>query len=281
MGCVSLFDYVDCFVIMVLFNVELVILFGCLVQLNVFLVDVFGFWLILLGEEVYVMLFMLVDWVECMLDLQYFIIVSDNSVCELMCYVWVVVDCGVCVCMFVDDLYSDGCDFVFLKFLLYKNIDVWLFNLFLGGWMLNVIWYLSGVVEFCCVNWCMYNKVFIVDNVLVVMGGCNFGVEYFMQNQIINFVDLDVLVVGLVVCQLLLVFDVYWNSEFFYLVQVLVFELSKVYLFELKEGNYLLLVMMFNCLEGLLQYIDVLIWLIDMGFGFVMLVFDQMILQFE
>lgn len=58
----------------------------------------------------------------------------------------------------------------------------------------------------------MHNKLFLVDNTVTIFGGRNIADEYFLQNGVANFVDLDVLAVGPVVPALSATFDTYWNS---------------------------------------------------------------------
>lgn len=69
----------------------------------------------------------------------------------------------------------------------------------------------------------MYNKSWIVDGCVVIVGGCNIGEEYFSVCIDVNFQDLDLLVVGFVVEQVNWIFDDYWNSEVVILVFVFVF----------------------------------------------------------
>lgn len=280
-GCASLPDHVDRPVTTALPNAESATSLGRLAQSNAPSADVSGFRLIPSGEEAYATLLTLADRAERTLDLQYFIIASDNSVRELMRHVRAAADRGVRVRMLVDDLHSDGRDLAFLKFSSHKNIDVRLFNPFPGGRMSNVTRYLSGAAEFRRVNRRMHNKAFIADNALAVTGGRNLGAEYFTQNQTTNFVDLDVLAAGPAVRQLSSAFDAYWNSEFSYPVQALAPEPSKAHPPEPKEGNYPPPVTMPNRPEGPPQHIDVPIRPIDMGSGSAKPASDQTISQLE
>ena len=240
---------------------------GRLAQTNAPSADVSGFRLIPSGEEAYATLLTLADRAERTLDLQYFIIESDNSVRELMRHVLAAAERGVRVRMLVDDLHSDGRDLAFLKFSSHKNIDVRLFNPFPGGRMSNLTRYLSGAAEFRRVNRRMHNKAFIADNALAVTGGRNLGAEYFTQNQTTNFVDLDVLAAGPAVRQLSSAFDAYWNSEFAYPVRALAPEPTAAHPPEQKEGNYPPPVTMPRRPEGAPQHIDVPTQPIDTGSG--------------
>lgn len=69
----------------------------------------------------------------------------------------------------------------------------------------------------------MYNKFWIVDGCVVIVGGCNIGEEYFSVCIDVNFCDLDLFVVGKVVQQVNMIFDDYWNSEIVFFIVVLVF----------------------------------------------------------
>ncbi|WP_112188209.1 phospholipase D family protein [Ralstonia sp. GX3-BWBA] len=280
-GCASLPDHVDRPVTTALPNAESASSLGRLVQTNAPSADVSGFRLIPSGEEAYATLLTLADRAERTLDLQYFIIASDNSVRELMRHVRAAADRGVRVRMLVDDLHSDGRDLAFLKFSSHKNIDVRLFNPFPGGRMSNVTRYLSGAAEFRRVNRRMHNKAFIADNALAVTGGRNLGAEYFTQNQTTNFVDLDVLAAGPAVRQLSSAFDAYWNSEFAYPVQALAPEPSMAHPPEPKEGNYPPPVTMPHRPEGPPQHIDVPTRPINMGSDSAKPASDQTISQLE
>ena len=237
-GCASLPEHVERPVTTALSGAESLTALGRLAQANAPSGDVSGFRLIPSGEEAYATLLTLADRAERTLDLQYFIIGSDNAVRELMRHVLAAAERGVRVRVLVDDLHSDGRDLAFLKFSLHKNIDVRLFNPFPGGRMSNLTRYLSGAAEFRRVNRRMHNKAFIADNALAVTGGRNLGAEYFTQDKTTNFVDLDVLAAGPAVRQLSSAFDAYWNSEFAYPVQALAPKPSDAHPPEQKNGNY-------------------------------------------
>jgi phosphatidylserine/phosphatidylglycerophosphate/cardiolipin synthase-like enzyme len=266
-ACASLPEHVERPVTTALPNAESATSLGRLAQSNAPSTDVSGFRLIPSGEEAYATLLTLADRAERTLDLQYFIIESDNSVRELMRHVRAAADRGVRVRVLVDDLHSDGRDLAFLKFSSHKNIDVRLFNPFPGGRMSNVTRYLSGAAEFRRVNRRMHNKAFIADDALAVTGGRNLGAEYFTQNQTTNFVDLDVLAAGPAVRQLSRAFDAYWNSEFAYPVQALAPEPSTAHPPEQKDGNYPPPVAVPHRPAGPPQHIDVPTRPVDMGSG--------------
>lgn len=264
-ACASLPAQVERPVTSALPNAESASALGRLAQSSAPSHDVSGFRLIPTGQEAYATLLTLADRAERTLDLQYFIIESDNAVRELMRHVLAAAERGVRVRMLVDDLHSDGRDVAFLRFSSHKNIDVRLFNPFPGGRMSNVTRYLSGAAEFRRVNRRMHNKAFIADNALAVTGGRNLGAEYFTQDKNTNFVDLDVLAAGPAVRQLSAAFDAYWNSEFAYPVQALAPEPSDAHPPEQKDGNYPPPVTLPNRPAAPLQRIDVPTVPIEMG----------------
>lgn len=266
-ACASLPDHVERPVTTALPAAESATSLGRLAKSNAPSDDVSGFRLIPSGEEAYATLLTLADRAERTLDLQYFIIESDNAVRELMRHVLAAAERGVRVRMLVDDLHSDGRDLAFLRFSRHRNIDVRLFNPFPGGRMSNFTRYLSGAAEFRRVNRRMHNKAFIADNALAVTGGRNLGAEYFTQNKTTNFVDLDVLAAGPAVRQLSTAFDAYWNSPYAFPVQALAPEPSDAHPPEQKDGNYPPLVTLPNRPLAPLRHIDVPTQPIELGSG--------------
>jgi putative cardiolipin synthase len=67
------------------------------------------------------------------------------------------------------------------------------------------------LLDFQRLNRRMHNKSFIVDERTAIVGGRNIGDVYFRSGEVM-FADLDVIVEGTAVSDLLRVFDLYWNS---------------------------------------------------------------------
>lgn len=59
----------------------------------------------------------------------------------------------------------------------------------------------------------MHNKSWIADAALAICGGRNLGDEYFSSAQAINFIDLDLLMLGPAVNDCALEFEAYWHCE--------------------------------------------------------------------
>lgn len=216
--CVSFLLQVDCVLIYVFIDMD-DMWFGVVFWQQVgmyFGQDVF--YLLIDLVDVLDVCVLFVDCVDCLLDFQYYIWYDDLIGYELVDVVICVVDCGVCVCVLFDDFGINVDDCKLFEISVYLNIEIWLFNLVVMCWFKKF----GMVFEFLCVNWCMYNKVMIVDNQVVIVGGCNIGDEYFGVLLMLEFGDFDVVVYGLVVKDILIEFDMFWNLLYVYLVDMLV-----------------------------------------------------------
>ena len=72
---------------------------------------------------------------------------------------------------------------------------------------------LGMVADFGRINRRMHNKSFTADGQISIVGGRNIGDEYFEANAVINFADLDVVLIGPVVKEVSAEFDLYWNNQ--------------------------------------------------------------------
>jgi putative cardiolipin synthase len=126
---------------------------------------------------------------------------------------------GVRVRLIVDDLYTTGGDDLFVGLAAFPNVEVRLFNPFCCGRDSLLSKYVSSLSDFGRLNHRMHNKLFIADSAVVVAGGRNIADEYFMRSMTDNFVDMDALIVGAVVPQLVNIYDRYWNSPHVFPVQ--------------------------------------------------------------
>ncbi len=150
------------------------------------------------------------------LDVQYYLIESDDAGREFLRTLRSAADRGVRVRLLVDDLHAAAQDEVLAALAASANVEVRLFNPLparTGTPMQRVV---LSMHAFGRINGRMHNKLFIADNRLAVAGGRNIGDEYFMRGQSANFIDMDVLASGPVVPELAEVFDRFWNSELAY-----------------------------------------------------------------
>ena len=147
------------------------------------------------------------------LDLQYYLIASDEVGLLLLRELRDAAARGVRVRLLVDDLYAAGQDELFAGLAAHANVELRLFNPLparSGTFGARIV---LSLHEFTRINRRMHNKLFIADNAFAIVGGRNLANEYFMRSESANFIDADVLATGPVVRELSTVFDAYWNSE--------------------------------------------------------------------
>jgi len=155
------------------------------------------------------------------LDLQYYLIASDEVGLLLLRELRDAAARGVRVRVLVDDLYAAGQDELFAGLAAHANVELRLFNPLparSGTFGARIV---LSLHEFTRINRRMHNKLFIADNAFAIVGGRNLANEYFMRSESANFIDADVLATGPVVRELSTVFDAYWNSEQAWAVQSL------------------------------------------------------------
>ncbi len=129
-------------------------------------------------------------------------------------------DRGVRVRLLVDDMDARAKNDALSALAAHPGIEVRVFNPFASrsGTLRMVS---EGVRSFSRINRRMHNKTWIADNRLAIVGGRNIGDEYFAASDEVNFVDLDVAMIGPVVREISLSFDRYWNSPSAYPLEVL------------------------------------------------------------
>lgn len=181
-----------------------------------------GFRLLFAGESAFNARIALARRATCSLDLQYYVLSSDETGRGLLRELRDAAARGVRVRLLVDDLHAAGDDGLLVGLAAHPNVQVRLFNpLPVRSGPLGMRLMLS-LHQFARINQRMHNKLFIADNTFAVSGGRNVADEYFMNNPEANFVDLDVLASGPVVRELSAVFDSFWNSQRVYPIEELV-----------------------------------------------------------
>jgi cardiolipin synthase C len=145
------------------------------------------------------------------LDLQYYIWHSDVTGQYLAHEALRAADRGVRVRLLLDDMDARSRDAVLMALDQHPCIEVRLFNPFATrtGTLRTVRELLSRGSR---LNHRMHNKAWIADARLAIVGGRNIGDEYFAASRRVNFVDLDVALVGPAVDAAVRIFDQYWNS---------------------------------------------------------------------
>ena len=161
------------------------------------------------------------------LDIQYYQINNDKTGHLLLRNVRDAAKRGVRVRLIVDDLYTIGGDELFIGLAAFPNVEVRLFNPFCCG--------RDGLVDQVRRPRCPTSPSQPPDAQQAVhrrqrrssiAGGRNIADEYFMRSMTDNFVDMDALIVGAVVPQLVNIFDSYWNSRHVFPVRDVITDLA-------------------------------------------------------
>jgi len=145
------------------------------------------------------------------LDVQTYIWHGDGTGMFLAHQLIAAADRGVRVRLLVDDMDARARNAGFAAAAAHPHIEVRLFNPFSSrrGALLFLV---EGLKSFRRVNHRMHNKSWIADGRMALVGGRNLGDEYFGASEEVNFVDLDVALVGPVVRDAAASFERYWGS---------------------------------------------------------------------
>lgn len=141
--------------------------------------------------------------------LQTYIYKNDLTSRMLMHEIWLAAQRGVIVKMLIDDngLDSDFSDIIALDS--HPNIEVKIFNPYKNR--SRILRAPEMMFDFNRINHRMHNKLFIVDDIALIIGGRNIADHYFDNNQQVNFVDTDVFFLGNVAQKAKENFYEYWN----------------------------------------------------------------------
>jgi cardiolipin synthase C len=172
-----------------------------------------GFALVGEGADAFAMRVAMIEQARRTLDLQYYIIRPDDTGHYLISKLIEAAQRGVRVRLLVDDIYTAGHEMDMAELASHSNVDVRVFNPFMGRDSVGISRMLEFLVNSDRVNRRMHNKLFIADNSAVLFGGRNLGNEYFSSPSNISFVDLDVFATGPIVQDISRSFDEYWNNE--------------------------------------------------------------------
>ncbi len=156
------------------------------------------------------------------LDVQYYVLANDGAGGLLLRTLKEAALRGVRVRLLVDDLYTVDTDQMLLALTATPNVEVRLFNPFCCARGSLAGRFAASAFDVQRLNHRMHNKLFIADGVMAVAGGRNIADEYFTLNSAQNFIDMDALVVGKVIRELEVIFDLYWNSEEVYPIAAIV-----------------------------------------------------------
>jgi putative cardiolipin synthase len=167
-----------------------------------------GFYPLSDGQEAFFMRLAMIYGAEKSLDIQYYIYRDDNTSSLITWYLYQAAERGVRVRILLDDMQARD-DAALAKLAAHPNVELRLFNPFENRSMRAV----GFLGDFNRLNRRMHNKAMIADGAFAIIGGRNIGDEYFSANNNVEFGDMDLFLLGKVIPDIALQFDVYWNSE--------------------------------------------------------------------
>lgn len=161
------------------------------------------------GRSAFAARMLMIESAQHSLDVQYYIWHDDVTGHLLLDALRRADARGVRVRLLLDDNGITGMDPVLAALDALPNTEVRLYNPFLQR-RFKALGYLT---DFRRLNRRMHNKSLTADNAATIIGGRNIGDEYFDAADGVNFADLDLLAVGMVVADVSTMFDRYWNSS--------------------------------------------------------------------
>ena len=136
---------------------------------------------------------------ERTLDVQYFLIQSDDTGQLLIEALLKAADRGVRVRVLLDDAGSFGRDAQIRTLAGYPNVELRVFNPFAYRGNVEFVHVAEYLGDASRLNYRMHNKLFVVDNEIGIVGGRNVGDEYFQGGRDFEFGDYDIIAAGPIV----------------------------------------------------------------------------------
>ena len=118
----------------------------------------------------------------------------------------------------MDDNNSKKMEGIYLALSQHPNIEVKLFN----PYRFRKYRAMDMLLDLKRINRRMHNKSFIADNQIALIGGRNMSNQYYNASDNYQFSDVDVMLVGQAVDEIIHSFDEYWNHDYAYSVQHIV-----------------------------------------------------------
>ena len=171
--------------------------------------DVNGFYPLNEGFDAFGARLLLIDKAEVSIDLQYFLMKSDNAGYVLADKLLEAAERGVRVRVLLDDIFTTVRDEQLAVLDAHPNLEVRIFNPIAR----KGIYAFNYLGNFSLTNRRMHNKALIADNQIAVVGGRNLAVEYYQLEETGEFMDFDMLSVGPIVRDVSGEFDSYWNHQ--------------------------------------------------------------------
>ena len=171
-----------------------------------------GFKLLPVGIDSFLLRMEMAEAAQRTLDVEYFLIQSDDTGQLLIEALLNAADRGVRVRVLLDDAGSFGRDAQIRTLAGYPNVELRLFNPFAYRGNVEFIHFAEYMGDASRLNYRMHNKLIVVDNEIGIVGGRNIGDEYFQVGRDIDFGDYDIIAAGPIVNQISSTFDAFWNS---------------------------------------------------------------------
>ncbi len=171
-----------------------------------------GFLLLDRGRDAQSWRLILADAAEKSIDAQYFLWKNDEAGKVMMQRLLAAAERGVRVRVLIDDSMTES-DPEYLALLgAHPNIEVRLYKPF-GPKHKSLLRWVDYAAHMKVIDRRMHNKLYLVDGSMEIIGGRNFGNEYFEYPGEFVFRSRDLLALGPVVETSGAAFDMYWNSD--------------------------------------------------------------------
>lgn len=154
----------------------------------------------------------MINGAERTLDLQYYILRSDESGRLLTDALIRAADRGVRVRLLLDDGDAVPGDEQIFAIASRPNVEIRVFNPFAYRGENRLLKGTEYLLHHSRLDYRMHNKLLVADNSIALMGGRNIGDQYFQIDPDTQFADDDVFVAGPIVHDLSGTFDEFWNS---------------------------------------------------------------------
>jgi putative cardiolipin synthase len=171
-----------------------------------------GFKLLPVGIDSFLLRMEMAEAASQTLDVQYFLIQSDDTGQLLIEALLKAADRGVRIRVLLDDAGSFGRDAQIRTLAGYPNVELRLFNPFVYRGNVEFVHAAEYLGDATRLNYRMHNKLFVVDNEIGLVGGRNVGDEYFQGGHDLQFGDYDIIAAGPIVNEISTCFDAFWNS---------------------------------------------------------------------
>lgn len=157
----------------------------------------------------------LIERSEKTLDLQYYIWDNDKVGALALEAILRAADRGVKVRLLLDDNNTKDLEAAYFAMAQHPNIQIRVFNPF----KFRSFRALDYILDFNRMTRRMHNKTFIADQEVALIGGRNMSNQYYDAGENFQFSDMDVVLVGQAVDDIMNSFDEYWNHDYAYPIQ--------------------------------------------------------------